>query len=194
MNYSIFDIETSGVYLIRNKVNNLVYVGASARVNARIADHFRNLRGNRHHSSNLQNAFNEYGEEAFEFILLEETQNLEEREQYWCDHYKANNSQFGYNVRISVNTNKGNKVQISAETRDKISKANSGKIPVNLETIRKMVFKPVALYVDGRCIEIYSNQREAARKTGIHHCTINNQARGFSKSIRGYPNYKFVYI
>ena len=62
----------SGIYMIRNIINNKVYIGQSSDLKDRLAHHKSSLRHNRHYSSYLQNAWNKYGEENFEFIILEE--------------------------------------------------------------------------------------------------------------------------
>lgn len=186
--------ECSGIYLIKNKITKKVYIGSSIQVRQRLLEHLRCLRGNRHHSSHLQNAFNKYGESAFTFSLIEETTQLIKREQYWCDYYKSNNKKFGYNVRIIVSTNKGNQIKLSEETKKKISLAHKGKKPKNLETMRLKARKPVALYINGKYKRKFCSQYEAARKTGINHYAINNQARGLTKIIRAFPTHKFVYV
>ena len=55
-----------GIYKIVNTVNGKAYVGQSQNIKKRIAEHFRLLRANKHSNSRLQNAFNKYGEEAFQ--------------------------------------------------------------------------------------------------------------------------------
>lgn len=89
----------SGIYLIRNKVNNKVYIGLSKHVARRKNKHFSLLRRGEHHSPILQNAYNKYGEESFSFELLEKVPNekLCEREIYWVSFYDALNPEKGYN-------------------------------------------------------------------------------------------------
>jgi group I intron endonuclease len=67
-----------GVYKIKNKVTGLCYVGQSQRVRKRVAEHFRLLRRNIHTNPKLQNAFNKYGEEAFEWTLEVECEDVED--------------------------------------------------------------------------------------------------------------------
>lgn len=61
----------SGVYNIINKINGDLYIGSSNQLNTRKTTHFRNLRNGKNHCKILQRAFNKYGEENFEFIILE---------------------------------------------------------------------------------------------------------------------------
>lgn len=62
---------SSGIYRIRNLVNNNRYIGSSTKIKSRLAEHRRMLRGNKHDNHHLQFAWNKYGEEAFAFEILE---------------------------------------------------------------------------------------------------------------------------
>lgn len=57
-----------GVYLVRNTVNNMVYVGSSSDIERRIATHRSQLRTGKHPSKKLQAAWDEHGEDSFEFV------------------------------------------------------------------------------------------------------------------------------
>jgi hypothetical protein len=62
----------SGIYEIRNKINNHKYIGSSVNIKSRFNKHKNQLKRNRHHNIYLQRAWNKYGKENFEFIILEE--------------------------------------------------------------------------------------------------------------------------
>ena len=78
-----------GIYQIKSKQNNRVYVGSSKNIRTRWRDHRSALRKNRHGNQPLQNAWNKYGEESFQLEILEivegEREILWEREKYWLD-------------------------------------------------------------------------------------------------------------
>jgi group I intron endonuclease len=96
---------TVGIYIIRNKLNGKVYVGSSINVEQRWRQHKGLLRKNEHHSPTLQNAWNKYGEEVFEFVIAEEVLNVEElaeTEQRFIDRHEAYKSTKGYNIRAIV--------------------------------------------------------------------------------------------
>jgi len=82
-------VNFSGIYQIRNIINNKVYIGSTSKFKSRKASHFGHLRFGDHSNKYLQNAWNKYGEEKFVFEILEETENhtsaLENREQYWYE-------------------------------------------------------------------------------------------------------------
>jgi len=87
---------TSGIYRIRNIINQHVYIGSSWDVNSRHAEHFRDLRAGHHPNKHLQSAWNKYGGEAFVFELVElcTLECLIEREQHHIDTCKPE-----YNIK-----------------------------------------------------------------------------------------------
>jgi group I intron endonuclease len=87
----------SGVYQIKNKTDEKKYIGSSKRLNYRIGQHKSDLRANRHINKYLQNAWNKYGEDNFEFEILEQTCDIIEAEQKWIDLIKPE-----YNIQIKA--------------------------------------------------------------------------------------------
>lgn len=70
-------MKISGVYKIRNRVNGKYYIGSSDNIlgsHGRWSEHINGLKSNRHENSYLQRAWNKYGQENFEFSILEEVQ------------------------------------------------------------------------------------------------------------------------
>ena len=94
-----------GVYAIKNKMNNKVYIGSSINILNRWKKHENELNRNRHHSEHLQYAWNKYGKENFEFMILEECseENVREREQYYIDYYTSYDAEYGYNISETAN-------------------------------------------------------------------------------------------
>jgi len=78
---------TCGIYAIRNTVTSRRYVGSSKDIELRWKQHLRKLRGGKHANPILQNAWNKYGEQAFEWLVLEECPEAElcAREQVYLD-------------------------------------------------------------------------------------------------------------
>lgn len=87
----------SGIYQIRNTVNNKIYVGSTVDFEFRKREHFYRLNKGIHYNKHLQKAWNKYGSECFEFEVLEVCQItfLQEKEQTWIDKLDAYNK--GYN-------------------------------------------------------------------------------------------------
>lgn len=61
----------SGVYVLWNKIRNKGYVGSSKEISVRWGIHYNGLIKNSHYNPKLQNAWNKYGEDAFEFCVLQ---------------------------------------------------------------------------------------------------------------------------
>ena len=99
----------SGIYKIENSVNGKLYVGSSSEIPNRKYNHFNTLRKNEHPNSHLQNAYNKYGKDAFEFAILEEVKDLTQlilREQYWMDLAQHEESRL-YNHQLTANPSLG---------------------------------------------------------------------------------------
>ncbi len=91
----------SGIYAIVNLVNKKSYVGRSVNINRRWWEHRNELKYNKHYNSYLQNAWNKYGEENFELLLLEECNKAlhAEKEFMWINEMQSFDRSFGYNLR-----------------------------------------------------------------------------------------------
>ena len=122
----------SGIYAIVNRVNGNRYIGSSQDVYSRWARHVARLNANNHHSRHLQNAWNKYGAEVFDFIVLEtcRNENLIKIEQKYIDAEKPL-----YNVSPTAGRTAG--IIRSDEYREKQSKAQKGKV-ISEETRRKI--------------------------------------------------------
>ena len=60
-----------GVYSIRNKINDCKYIGESINIFLRWQQHIEHLKQGTHVNYLLQEAWNQYGKNNFEFTLLE---------------------------------------------------------------------------------------------------------------------------
>lgn len=81
----------TGIYCIRNLVNDKIYIGSSVNIESRWKTHKKLLKSNSHHSNILQNSFNKYGKDNFSFEIVsyvENKDNLIKYEQYWLDFFK----------------------------------------------------------------------------------------------------------
>lgn len=83
--------DDSGIYCILNKLNQKRYIGQTYSIKNRFYRHKKELRKNAHHNNHLQSAWNKYGEENFEFSVIEycEVDLLNEREAYWINFYDS---------------------------------------------------------------------------------------------------------
>lgn len=119
-----------GIYIIRNLINNKVYVGQSKDILERWRKHRSDLTARKKHNDHFQLAWDKYTESNFNFEILEicGEDYLDEREKYWIKHYQSNNKNFGYNKTSGGQLYR----KISEETKEKIKKVNQGKkLPSN---------------------------------------------------------------
>lgn len=114
-----------GIYMIENKVNKKAYVGQAVDIFGRWRRHIRELSGQYHYNRYLQRAWDKYGEENFEFSIIEECDEceLDAKEIYWV----AEKDSFynGYNETKGGDGVRGYKH--SDEQRKKMSERMSGK-------------------------------------------------------------------
>lgn len=140
-----------GIYGIKNTINDKIYIGKTGmNFGDRWDSHRSLLRNNNHDNPYLQRAWNKYGSESFDFIIVEECQvaELDDKEKYWIKYYKDLNLSYnildggdGFNnlgTHLSEETKRkiGEKNRInglgrkaSAETRKKMSEAHKGYRP-----------------------------------------------------------------
>jgi group I intron endonuclease len=100
--------DITGIYIIKNLINNKCYIGSSIHVHKRLTDHQSLLVRGKHHSYKLQGSYNKHGKENFKFELLEEVhfpneylknlrqEYLECLEEYYINKYESYKK--GYNV------------------------------------------------------------------------------------------------
>lgn len=82
------ELELTGVYMFKNILNDKVYIGSTTMTfKRRMEHHVWSLRSGIHKNSHFQNAWNKYGEDLFEFSIIEicEKDKCLEREQYYLD-------------------------------------------------------------------------------------------------------------
>src|SRR6185503_16448452 len=128
---------SSGIYIIRCLKNNKVYVGSAIRFTIRWREHRWALAKGTHHSVLLQRAWNKYGAEAFEFVILENCppDQLRSREQHYMDTLRSYEPAQGFNINRDSKTRLG--MPTSEAAKAKISAFNKGKI-VSQETRSRM--------------------------------------------------------
>lgn len=115
-----------GIYQIKNKLNNKVYIGSSTNVKNRLYKHLWLLKKNKHDNTHLQNSFNEYGEDYFDFSLVEycDYNDLVIRENYYINFFSSCNGMYGYNLAL---VNEFRRNTYNDEVKIKLSKFNLNK-------------------------------------------------------------------
>jgi group I intron endonuclease len=103
--------KTCGVYLIRCKTTDKVYIGESRYIERRWSVHKHHLNHNTHKRKTLQSDWNFFGKDDFEFIILEVVSEklLMERSQWYMDHFECTNPLKGYNLEPNAISSIGSK-------------------------------------------------------------------------------------
>lgn len=109
----------SGIYVIRCKSTGKVYVGSSKDIEVRWYHHKQQLKRGTHHSVKLQRAWDKYGEDDFEFEIVEEVIDglLTVYEQIYINHY--NSPVDGYNILKVAGMARGRSVHQERSTQYK---------------------------------------------------------------------------
>lgn len=113
----------SGIYEIKNKINGNRYVGSSKNITYRFRKHREYLRKGNHFNNHLQNAWDKYGEDNFEFNIL-----FECREEFLLiEEQKRLNKNPEYNIaKYAMSPMRGRKH--SDETKEKMSGVRKGRV------------------------------------------------------------------
>lgn len=117
-----------GVYAIINTVNGKRYVGSSTRsIRNRWRQHRLTLKANCHDNGYLQRAWNKYGEQVFDWQVLEncEPEQCLAREQFWIDELRSVKGPAGYNICPTAGNSRGTKH--TEETKRRMSALKRGK-------------------------------------------------------------------
>lgn len=96
------NLKLRGVYKIYCIENNKYYIGSTSKTfKQRFTQHASKLKNNKHACAHLQNAYNKYGEDSFEFSIIESIEEISiilEREKFWIDDLNACDNTIGFNT------------------------------------------------------------------------------------------------
>lgn len=111
-----------GIYSIENKINHKKYIGQSVNIKSRWCSHRADLNNGNHDNDYLQKSWNKYGEQNFEFKVLEECLEnvLNDKERHYIDLYNTMNRDYGYNLKSGGQ----DKNYVTEDVKKKISKSN----------------------------------------------------------------------
>lgn len=160
----------SGIYQIRNTVNGKFYIGSSCNLAKRKYEHFRQLKKKTHPNIILQNSWNKNGN-VFEWSILEITDDLLEKEQYYLDKLKPeyNISKEAKRIKFELKGHPREKEirekysqlaknrKFSVETRKKLSEAAK----INIAKFNPMKGKKHARKTRDKMVRTH---------TGLKHC------------------------
>jgi predicted GIY-YIG superfamily endonuclease len=160
----------SGVYIIKNIVNNKVYVGSSVDILTRFGNHKSELNRGKHHNKRLLASYVKYGGASFKFEPVElcEIEQLAEREKYWMDKFESIKN--GYNIAIDT-------------------ECPFRGLPKSKESIYKRLLKvrknrrfvsPAGVIFET------NNTKEFAKEYNLNYNTLTKVAGGSANSVKGW--------
>ena len=155
------------IYKITNKENGKFYIGSTNNLRKRWNNHRCNLRNNRHENSYLQQAWNKYGEEAFEFSILEEVtdDNRIDREIYYLNETKCYERSIGYNFDKNPTDKSGKNNSFYGKTHTEEVKQKLREVAANRsEDLKKKMGEKNKGEGSGRAILTWEKVREIRTK------------------------------
>lgn len=178
----------SGIYIIKNLINNKVYVGSSINLNSREYKHFWMLDKGIHDNHYLQQSYNKHGKDSFifEIVCSCEPGELVLKENYYIDLYKSNKQTSGYNL---AKVNEFRRNTYNDEVKINLSKYNLEKNGnfkkfslINMLTEKEFIFDSL---VDAANY-LLENGFAKGKPKNVR-MKISNSLRGV-KINNGYPN------
>lgn len=166
----------SCIYIIKNKINNKVYVGRTSNKTKRFSKHKTLLLKNKHPNQYLQNAWNKYGAHNFDFMVhtYADILDLPLLEEQTLKLYHKDMTYNIMNIDQNIHTH-------AEETKQKLSKATSknriGYItPQETKDKIRNTLRKINTNIRNNIIELYNSkkysQRELARLFNVHQSTI----------------------
>lgn len=154
----------SGIYIIRNTINNKVYIGKSVLIKSRLYHHKSALKGKRHKNTHLQKSYNKYGVDSFIFEVLEKCpeEYLSAQEGLWINIFQSHLPEYGYNIDYI------NEEGMSNRNYDRrIIEKEPNYLLINLQTGEHFFYKQIAaIYKElgtkynSKLTDLISNQKK----------------------------------
>lgn len=160
-------VKKSGIYKIT--IKNRVYVGSANNIQARWYTHKSTLRLKKHKNRILQNYFNKYGLDLFNFEIIElcAKDTLLEREQHWIN-----------TLNPTLNCSK-----IAGKPPEKTKKQKE----IQAQLLRDLLSKKIYQYdLNGNFLNEWVNIKNAADHHKIHKTGISKCANGKFRSFGGF--------
>jgi len=185
----------TGVYQIKNVVNDKVYIGSAVYLKRRLNTH-RNLLGkNQHHCKQLQEEWNQFGPEVFIFDILEncKIETRIEREQYYMDLLINDDKRtLLYNTthyaRAGGHHLAGTKKDPDAVRRSAEGNRGKKRTPEQIEAKRLVVGKEYSAVDPEGKIHHFKNLMLFAEQNGLDFRNFEAMIKGRRKSHRSWTN------
>lgn len=162
----------SYIYLIKNIINNKVYVGKTSCFINRKNEHLKRLKAGKHVNTHLQSSYNKYGKDFFEFCILEECDNdiIDSREKHWIIIYKSTSDNNGYNLTYG-----GDGGIATKETKEKQSRKQ--------DSFKKKVY---GFTKTGYLFKVWDSIKACCKELSVNSCDIKRTITQKQYSCKGY--------
>lgn len=119
---------TCGIYLIKNKLTNQIYIGQSINIERRWKQH---INSNDFGHSYIDNAIQKYGKDNFVLQIITKLPNnqflLDEHEKYWIKFYNAYTNKNNYNLTPGGDFSPMRSEEIRKKHRESVRNKNNTK-------------------------------------------------------------------
>lgn len=171
----------AGIYYIKNKINNLIYIGSSKDIGSRLIKHFSQLRTNKHPNHLLVADYKKYGQDCFDFGVFELTdEDLFNKERNYQRKYSLNEL---YNLQIK-DTHRSDFQRLACKTQNK----SSHKTDEYRAKMRKIKINRIGKFEEstGILLETFESSDEVCAKYNIAKSTLLGCCNGSKKRALGY--------
>lgn len=159
------------VYKIWCKANNRYYIGQTLNFKQRVCYHKTYLRRRSHSNKILQRAFNKYGEENFEFSIIERCNDLDhlnEREIFWIKYFEGVTK--GFNIQLGGHSDRPS-LRGLRKLKKKAQKQN--------KSVRQYT-------LSGELVTEFISLKQAAEKIGCSSSEILRACKGELEQARNF--------
>lgn len=172
------------IYLIRNDINNLIYIGKTTNMKRRYKEYkYGSRKINKRRNYKIMQEINKYGFENFTFTILEEIFNnslLNEREEFWINELNSRDSNIGYNSKTG-----GIGGILTEESKEKMSISSRSFKHTEEEKLRRS--KEIVV------LDIYTDKIAIYQSAKVFSEKLNKYRSEITKAIRKGLNLKCRY-
>lgn len=180
------------IYILRNKINNKLYIGQTNNLKKRAREHKAKDRL-KTKKTHLYFAINKYGFNNFEMISIEEwddPKEADESEEFWIQFFQTRNKGIGYNISEGGKVNRGfkhtEKFKINKSKQMKIYFQNNR--PHNAKLSKNIISQIRDLFLTGNI-----SYRKLSKQFNIDKKSIVNIVKNISYIDKNYtPNFDLI--
>lgn len=176
-----FLVKKAGIYWIKNKITNLIYIGSSKDIGSRIIKHFSQLRKGNHPNHLMLADYNKYGQSSFDFGVFEFTDiDLFIKERDYQRQYPLENL---YNLQIK-DTHRSDAQRLSCKT----SNRETHKSIAYKNKMRVLKINRIGKFEEstGNLLETFESSDEVCAKYNIAKSTLLGCCNGSKKRALGF--------